>query len=525
MNTNKLKNIFLCFGLLILSLCLRLPTFQIPLLDVDEAQFAGYANALLSGGIPFIDSVDTKTPAIYCFYAIIFAIFGKNNMAAVHVITAFWIGCTAFIISKITNIISNTKTAVIAGIIYVAFSNCYTPAFASTSIASIMALPLSLNIYFLLKWEIQKKNLHLFLSGVAFGIACIFKYQAGINLFVIVIYFLLFFKESVKYLLIFFYGALSVAAIFLFFLFSSGAWREAWFYTFYGNIAYIAKNNSKHFIFEYSFTKLLAFIYSTAGFWILGTFETALSIKEHLCGDSIKNRHEILIILWCLLSFVAVSIGNRFYGHYFYQILPPLSILAALAVKRFSRWIQNKSLQRLKYPALALLFLTLFYNLPKAIFNRYNIDNYYKNSTSDYPQLYIPIAEYIKTHTPENEKIFVWGFATPIYFFSNRDSASRFLWCDWLTGRIAGAMYNDSPLFEKAKHIAIHSWELLFEDLAKNRPLYIIDTSYGGYHTYKKLGIKHYSNLWKYLQTHYVFETRVNGADIYKRNDTLTHPM
>jgi 4-amino-4-deoxy-L-arabinose transferase-like glycosyltransferase len=36
-----------------------------------------------------------------------------------------------------------------------------------------------------------------------------------------------------------------------------------------------------------------------------------------------------LLVSWLLASFVAVSMGGRFYPHYFIQVLPPLAVMAA----------------------------------------------------------------------------------------------------------------------------------------------------------------------------------------------------
>ena len=66
----------IAWGALVLAavLLLRLPAFWTPILDVDEAQFAGYADWLLHGGLPYVSSVDTKPLGIYWFFAAVFAL-------------------------------------------------------------------------------------------------------------------------------------------------------------------------------------------------------------------------------------------------------------------------------------------------------------------------------------------------------------------------------------------------------------------------------------------------------------------
>jgi len=47
-------------------------------------------------------------------------------------------------------------------------------------------------------------------------------------------------------------------------------------------------------------------------------------------GDCVWRRGVgCLLSSWLVASFVAVSMGGRFYPHYFIQLLPPLTIMAA----------------------------------------------------------------------------------------------------------------------------------------------------------------------------------------------------
>src|SRR5207245_1195731 len=50
-------------------LALRLPTNIVPILNVDEADFAVESGVLLDGGRPYVDFVEKKPPLIYVLYA------------------------------------------------------------------------------------------------------------------------------------------------------------------------------------------------------------------------------------------------------------------------------------------------------------------------------------------------------------------------------------------------------------------------------------------------------------------------
>ena len=75
---------------------------------------------------------------------------------------------------------------------------------------------------------------------------------------------------------------------------------------------------------------------------------------------------QVLLILWLVLSYLAIFIGWRFPGHYHFPVLPPLSILAGQAFSRFVaeqrcspqprwRWIRTGIIGAAALPAIGFL--------------------------------------------------------------------------------------------------------------------------------------------------------------------------
>jgi hypothetical protein len=60
---------------------------------------------------------------------------------------------------------------------------------------------------------------------------------------------------------------------------------------------------------------------------------------------------------------------------------------------------------------------------------------------------------------------------------------------------------------------------MLLADLEAAKPAYIADTSPGNYHDYGKYPVAKYPQLIAYLREHYRYETRIDGVDLYRRND------
>ena len=513
--------------LLAIILILRLPAFWTPILDVDESQFAGFASTLLDGGLPYVDSVDTKPLGIYWFFAAIFFLFGRNNMIAVHAATALLVFATALYCYRIARRLYSERAGQLAALFYAVFTTTYIPKFISTSIVIIMMLPLTMSIFYTISWEERRKDRSLILAGLLFGVACLFKYQAGINLVLVALYFLLFAplylsrepgRPIFRPFLIFTLSSACVGLLFFTYLKWAGVWEEFRFWSIEGSLAYIETGALSQSILPKLAVRGGAFVASGLLLWYFGGREVA-SLTRHVFTSlkhSRRRLEEYLILFWFFLSVIPVCTGGRFFGHYFIQLLPALAILASAPASRLLSASRRggKSLRR---RVLAIFAVGLIIPSVGFFTARVFADQIYTALGEDNPNSYRPLGEYVRDRTDPDQTIFVWGFATPTYFFAHRRPASRFLWCDWLTGRTPGSPTARNRFFDTTSLITRGSWEMLFEDLKKNRPVYFIDTSVGNYHDYIKYPIDKYRALADYIRRHYRLEARHAGADFYRR--------
>ncbi|MFA4875167.1 MAG: hypothetical protein WC690_07470, partial [bacterium] len=225
---------------------------------------------------------------------------------------------------------------------------------------------------------------------------------------------------------------------------------------------------------------------------------------------------EFVVLIWLAFSFIPVCVGGKFFEHYFLQLYPALAILAAGEMMRLEAIKPHGLAEPKRRWAWALIIAGLLVPSVGYFAARVMADRIYAAVHEENPKEYIPIADYIRSHTAEQDRIFVWGFATPIYLYADRPAASRFLWCDWLTGRIPGSPTSRDPSFDTTPYITNGSWEIFFEDMKKSRPRYFVDTSPGNHHDYGKYPVSKYPALKEFLEQHYVLEASVNGADIYR---------
>jgi len=509
MSTKNNSVFFLLLALL--TIFLRLPVFKYTFLDVDESQFAGFAHVLLDGGLPYRDSLDTKPLLIYYFFAAIFYVFGKTNMDAVHGISLIINFGVGIILWQIGKRLKNEATGRWAACFWVIFSTCYLPKFTSTSITSIMVLPLCLSIWVLTlphvkddlssSYPLRPERIPFLVSGIFIGIAFLFKYQAGIQLAIIGSYLLilhlrsqLHFKELLTKSFFLGMGFLIPISFFLAFLSHLGVWTDFVRWSLEGSSHYIKAAGSSVPYWHNLFIKGGSFILSTVLLWVLA-FQW-------------MTKKSTLIVLWFLGSLIPVCLGGRFYAHYFIQLLPALCLLAALSVHAF--WLRYKYILLILILVPALSFWTL----------RWNYIWFDKKFPDDQIFLQEDIGLWLKNKAKSNQTLFVWGFATGIYFSSELKPASRFLWTDLLTGKVPGSLIEERNAQSDFKLSRPEAWEAFWEDMKINKPDYFVDTSGCHIHGYQKYPIAAYPELASWLSSNYAVDGTPHRCTVFKKVDS-----
>lgn len=504
--------------LAVVLIVLRLPSLLYPVLDVDEAIYALFARIWFDGGIPYLDCVETKPLGIYFFYGLIFSIFGKFNMIAVHAVTIIIVGLTAYVIYLIASELYSRNAGFWAALFYIVFTTTYIPKVIATMIEAVMLLPVALQFYWWLRFEQEAKTKFAIASGLAFSTACLFKYQAGMNLIIFIFY-----LGIVKPLLIrdpryfrawegfgrFIMGAIIPPIIMIGYLAYAGALDGFLFWNIRGNIEYISEGAASINLFYQLTTRILPYIASTALIWILSVI-CIVSIarrRRNRSGATQKTAQEWLIILWFIMSLVPVSMGYRFYGHYFLLLLPAMSVLSSkiadILWSNPSRvWTRKLIVIGIILPALGFFAARFFIQDINRAFHEDNLADYK------------PLAQYVAERTKPDDKIIAWGYAPMVYWYSKRLPAARFFWSDVLTGRVPGRTKIEK---DTAKFAIPETWDMFMGDIERHRPAYIIDTAPANLHDYKDFPIDKYERIREYVQKNYREEANINGAIFYRR--------
>src|SRR4029450_9774272 len=158
---------------------------------------------------------------------------------------------------------------------------------------------------------------------------------------------------------------------------------------------------------------MLAGIGLVAGLWKQGT----------------RNR-AIFLLGFLFFSALALFPGFYFRFHYFILILPAVSLLAGVAISRFSDLIVDR------LPVARLIpILILGAALPWPIITERKF--FFEASPADASRMIYPespflesirIAEYLRGRTTRNDTIAVLGSEPQIYFYSDRHSATGYIY-------------------------------------------------------------------------------------------------
>jgi hypothetical protein len=275
---------------------------------------------------------------------------------------------------------------------------------------------------------------------------------------------------------------------------------------------YISAGAASQSFLSQIIAEFIPFVLATVILWIL-SFMWIKHIAKNLPDKKsmLDEPFSLYIILWFIFSMLVVFLGKRMFGHYFIQIIPSIALMASLWAGKLLDESSARSRKNWRRVAVALTMV------PGIVFMGMAIS--FDASTDTWGEIkpdFRPAAEYIKSHTGPDDKIFVWGWFTPIYVYSERTPAARFVNTHMHTGYIKGNDPNESDRADIAWQIVPEAWPMLENDLNRNHPELIIDTSPGNYHDYGRYPVKNYPMMREFIDRNCRFEKNVAGLDIYR---------
>lgn len=375
----------------------------------------------------------------------------------------------------------------IAAILYAIYSSgIATDSFiANTEV--FMNLPIVASTYFLVRIINQSdKNLKtsLMLSGLFAAIPFLIK-GSGVAAFLFAIIYITYLKAPYKYFLLGFITGLMPAFLHGFtiginkYLWAIVGWR----------------------VFEYKIfsdanpTQFFNLIFNTANIIPEWSLLVVLFVIWMLNLRKTTSRQKVVLVAFLTTSMFGVAMGGHWLGHYFIQLIPPMSLIGGAAIFLFFNYATNKKLASifLLYISLVGIIIFLVLNwIPLTSKDTVKIASYaFNNRLSQYDQN-ASVSKYITERTNDGDKIHIFFDQTQIYYLTKRMPAYYITF-------IQPALRD--PNFDENLTTILS---------AHNAPKYIILNQRREY-------LKLFPKIQASIKRHYFLEHNIEGIEFYRR--------
>lgn len=488
---SKSTQIAILLGLLILG---RLSYFTEPFgISVDESVYMTLAEATQTGTL-YIDAVDRKPPGLIALYRFIGELSSPWNIHAVHIVFIF---LTLLLALSAGALISNPKEKLWAVFLFAIFSSCFPREIISANAEIPMTLILSLSVALLVKNIERPKVEYVFWATLLAAVSTLFKQYSAI------IFALVYFAwmravgfKSKKMVQIQFQSlAVSVGALLivygatsLYFL-EKNAFREFLYYFLWDGLKFISESRSV----KNHDTSLGLAILGMLVSWPFLWWGFSKSLKKKI------SKNDSIFLAGFVGALITALLSGRYYTHYFVPVIFFLSVIAApQAQKIISKF------RRLGMSAIVLPFIV--FSVTNFDRDRYKDWSFSKQRQAELQE----VGTWIREHSADSDRIVVWGMAAQLYVISQRGSASRFVFSDFVSGR--------QPGFKSAESVPVAGAEAQFlGDLEKNKPLYFVDTSPAALNDYGNFPLSRFPAIESYVMKNFEETQRIREYRILKR--------
>jgi 4-amino-4-deoxy-L-arabinose transferase-like glycosyltransferase len=241
--------------------------------------------------------------------------------------------------------------------------------------------------------------------------------------------------------------------------------------------------------------------------------EEALLNSNPTSGPDIGLRREfasdVALLIWVAVSFAGLSVGGRFYTHYFFQIMPGLSLIGARGLSEIAACYPRAGGKLARRALMALLVIGFIVTAVRFHTRTVTLAadwvrgkkgeataTWFHERLNHEERVVAALVrglpegaedslepEGIRQRSPDArasagpaDYLFVWGYRPELYYWSGLLPASRYLSAQPLTGVPADAQYANGEhrsILEESSTTAARAQ--LISDLKETQPKYIID--------------------------------------------------
>jgi hypothetical protein len=460
------RQIAVCLAVIVLF---SVPAFFTRFLN-DMDYYSHVADKLLNGGVLYRDTIDTKPPFVFVHYALIFRLFGENDVAAVKIVTMAVLAITALTMPRIRKELSPAaeNPELTALLFALASFSGWGEEFLSSNTEILANLFIVAGVYWMVKDHFDYHPGRLILGGALVGVAFLYRFQSGAVLGAYTVLLRLRrgeFPQMVPRLMWLGAGFLiPIAALISYYAWTGGLQYLQAFLR-YG-FSYL---RSGSIYWPGALTQIAVVVVSLAHFLFLAAWQVVRLLRK----ESLSTG-DLFLLLFFGFSLAPFFVGGRFFAHYIVQTIPALVLLAAGRLTGFEdvvamvRWGARAGRRYLRAaPVLLPLHVVLFGAVNGAYYWRT------REPRNAYPNL----VRFVREHSTKRDPVYVWTSRTHVLFDMDRVYATRFISNDFLVGRIYGTRHRkSSETADSAREASvIDLWPVLLEDLRAAPPVLIID--------------------------------------------------
>jgi len=423
--------------IVLLTAAIRLRLIEVPL-ERDEGEYAYAGQLMLQGIPPYSEVYNMKMPGTYGAYALIMALFGETR-TAIHFGLLLLNAATVIVLFSLGRRLYDDLTGVVAGASFAILSLSQSVQGIFANAEHFVILPAVGGMLLLLRAIESDRPRLLFWSGLLLGLGFLMK-QHGAAFIAFAVVYLLYYELRQRPVLwrrvgsrctLLSIGAAGPFGLTCLVLLLAGVFQKFWFWTFVYAREYVTQVPLSMALGRLK-TRSAPIVESSMLLWIFA----GIGLTALLWDRKARSRGMFVAALF-IFSFLSVCPGFYFRSHYFILLLPATALLVGIGVMSFGRLFSqvdslkaySLTVQRGVPILLALIALSssvyehrifLFHLSPAEASRR-------TYGLNPFPES-LEIAKYVKEHTSKSDRIAVIGSEPQIYFYSDRRSATGYIY-------------------------------------------------------------------------------------------------
>jgi 4-amino-4-deoxy-L-arabinose transferase-like glycosyltransferase len=496
--------------LLIAGIRFRLRDFP---LERDEGEYAYAGQLILQGIPPYQLAYNMKLPGTYAAYAVIMAAFGQTT-AGIHIGVILVNSACIFLVFLIARRLIDPTAGVAAGATFGLFTIRPLLLGLAGHATHFVALAALASLFLLLK-ACGTNRYWIFLgSGICSGLALLMK-QPGVFFGLFAGLYLCWSEWSGaaprgpfwRKLGSFSAGAVLPYAVTCLILLRAGVCQKFWFWT----VSYARAYGAEIKLFDgtrrdglHQFANRMELQKEHIGLiWLLIVFGMAAFLWNRRL-----RPHAVFVVGLLAFSFLAISVGFYYRGHYFIMAYPVLGILAGAGASSLRDLFTRFRLRAVAAAACPItLFGLAFANGVYADREVYFFDTpheacRYAYGPNPFPEA-VEVGKYIEAHTSPDARVAVFGSEPEVYFYAHRRSATGYIYT--------------YPLVEEQRYGSVMQDEMIREVESTKPEFLVFVQMHESWNTRQHADERIFDWLEAYIKNNYALEGIADGGnhDIY----------